>query len=357
MARISNVPEPGGGGSGLLPGQFPVLEVALAALVSDFTTSNATYDNGVLGVGATLTANSNGAATFDGVSPLPGYMILVSLGNLTQTGVYTVTQVGDAGSPCILTRLPGYDTADVLGNAVLVTVSPLGDTAANRVFVSQPDHNGLPFVVGTTGIYFGVGFFGVPSSFPFTWKMSAGLFPVVLINDSNGPTALAVLDPSLTGGAHALVGTQANTLDDGTQDAKAKFHSSVTMGLVFNGPATFGLTNIGATADATPTDIIATTMPDFAHTSLLRGTVSARDTTTPGTDSVWQFIGVVRGDGSSAISWVGSAPAALVVAQDTGAAAWAAVVSISGEDIVVTVTGDVADSVDWSTVIQLEEVS
>ena len=72
-----------------------------------------TYSNGSSGVGATLTGNSNGALpSQDGVSLSVTNRLLVK-DQVTglQNGAYVVTQVGDAGTPFILTRATDFDTA------------------------------------------------------------------------------------------------------------------------------------------------------------------------------------------------------------------------------------------------------
>jgi len=65
-----------------------------------------TYVNGVLGTGATLTADSNGALpSIDGVALSVADSILVkNQANAIENGKYVVTQLGDAGNPFILTR-------------------------------------------------------------------------------------------------------------------------------------------------------------------------------------------------------------------------------------------------------------
>ena len=70
-----------------------------------------TYNNGTSGVGATLTANANGALSVDSTLTVVGYRVLVK-NEVTQAnnGVYTVTQVGSAGTPYILTRATDFDT-------------------------------------------------------------------------------------------------------------------------------------------------------------------------------------------------------------------------------------------------------
>lgn len=64
------------------------------------------YDNGASGVGATLTGSANGALpSIDGVGISLNDRILVKnqVAGL-QNGIYVVTQLGDAGTPFILTR-------------------------------------------------------------------------------------------------------------------------------------------------------------------------------------------------------------------------------------------------------------
>ena len=70
-----------------------------------------TYSNGASGVGATLTATANGAlAAVDGVTLAPNDRVLVDQeATGSHNGIYVVTQLGDAGSPYILTRAEDAD--------------------------------------------------------------------------------------------------------------------------------------------------------------------------------------------------------------------------------------------------------
>lgn len=70
-----------------------------------------TYNNGASGVGATLTANANGAlAAQDGVTLIVGNRLLVkNQVAALQNGIYTVTDLGSAGTPFILTRATDQD--------------------------------------------------------------------------------------------------------------------------------------------------------------------------------------------------------------------------------------------------------
>ena len=120
-----------------------------------------TYNNGTSGVGATITANANGALVIDGhtfVAPTDtNKRVLIK--NETSTnepynGVYVVSQVGTGGTPFILTRATDFDTAGTgvneinAGDFFLVTS---GTSNGNTSWVQQTP---LPITVGTTGITF-----------------------------------------------------------------------------------------------------------------------------------------------------------------------------------------------------------
>ena len=71
-----------------------------------------TYNNGASGVGATLTAVTNGALTVDGVAVTVGNRILVkNQVASSNNGCYLVTSAGSAGTPYILTRTTDFDQA------------------------------------------------------------------------------------------------------------------------------------------------------------------------------------------------------------------------------------------------------
>jgi hypothetical protein len=129
-----------------------------------------TYNNGTSGVGATLTANANGALSVDGVAVVAGNRILVKNEVAgANNGVYVVTQTGDGSTPYILTRATDFDSAGTgvdqidQGDFFLVTS---GSTLANTSWVQQTP---LPVTVGTTAIVFTQ--FGAP----ITYSAGTGL--------------------------------------------------------------------------------------------------------------------------------------------------------------------------------------
>lgn len=116
-----------------------------------------TYNNGTSGVGATITANANGALSLDGVAVVATNRVLVkneSGAAEAYNGIYTVTQTGDGSTPYILTRATDFDSSGSgvdqidAGDFFLVTA---GSTQANTSWVQQTP---LPIVVGTTALVF-----------------------------------------------------------------------------------------------------------------------------------------------------------------------------------------------------------
>jgi hypothetical protein len=196
-----------------------------------------TYNNGTSGVGATLTANANGALTVDGVAAVAGNRILVK-NEATQAnnGVYVVTQVGDTGGPgpgpgggdpYILTRATDFDSAGTgvdqidAGDFFLVTA---GSTLANTSWVQQTP---LPITVGTTAIVFsqfaapvlysaGTGLSLTGTTFSITntgvsasTYGSASSVPVIAVNaqgqiTSASASSIAIAASQITSGALAI---------------------------------------------------------------------------------------------------------------------------------------------------------
>jgi len=83
------------------------------------TTGNlsATYNNGTGGVGATLTADANGAVNIDSTAlSLNNRVLVKDQSTGTENGIYKVTTVGDVSNPYVLTRTDDANSsADVTG--------------------------------------------------------------------------------------------------------------------------------------------------------------------------------------------------------------------------------------------------
>jgi hypothetical protein len=127
----------------------PAVEVATTANLT------ATYSNGTDGVGATLTATSNGAfPTIDGItvsSTAVGQngVLVKNQSTAFQNGRYNLTQVGDAGTPWILTRCSVCDQAsEIPGSYVFVKAGTTQASTGWVAYVANPS----TFTVGTDSI-------------------------------------------------------------------------------------------------------------------------------------------------------------------------------------------------------------
>lgn len=109
-----------------------------------------TYDNGISGVGATLTRGTNGILpNQDGRTLQVADRLLVKNQSSTlQNGVYEVTSLGSVSTPWVLTRTTDADTTSQLDELV-VTVSE-GSTNRGTVWGQQTNNP----VVGTSAITF-----------------------------------------------------------------------------------------------------------------------------------------------------------------------------------------------------------
>jgi hypothetical protein len=108
-----------------------------------------TYANGSSGVGATLTGTADGAlAAQDGVTlGLDDALLVKDQATGAQKGIYTLTQVGDASHPFVLTRRSDCDTADELLGACVAVEE--GSTNADTLWLSTAD---ATITVGTTAL-------------------------------------------------------------------------------------------------------------------------------------------------------------------------------------------------------------
>jgi hypothetical protein len=139
------------------PNSTPTNQVVLFA---DLGTTEAlkacTYNNGTLGVGATLTGNVNGQLStisftdrIDNVVTALDQIILVrSQSNQTQNGIYVVTQLGSLTQPFIITRTTDADTQTELYPLQINIFG--GSTLSNLAFLQKT----VDPVVGTSNIVF-----------------------------------------------------------------------------------------------------------------------------------------------------------------------------------------------------------
>ena len=110
---------------------------------------SATYSNGTAGVGATLTAGSNGAISIDGVSlSLNDRVLVKDQSTAAQNGIYYVSTVGDGSTAYVLTRATDADQPSELTGGSFTFVEEGTDNADNGYVFT---HNGSP-TFGTTSL-------------------------------------------------------------------------------------------------------------------------------------------------------------------------------------------------------------
>ena len=110
---------------------------------------SATYNNGTLGVGATLTASSNGALSIDSVTPSVADRILVKdQTDASENGIYVVTTIGDGSTAFVLTRATPEDQPSELTGGSFVFVEE-GTIGSNNGYTFT--HTGAP-TFGTTDL-------------------------------------------------------------------------------------------------------------------------------------------------------------------------------------------------------------
>lgn len=140
--HVAYIDQTGGGGSS---SWHTTADLATAAALPANT-----YSNGTSGVGATLTGNSNGALTVDGIACVVGYRILVKdESSAPHNGLYSVTQVGDGSHPYILTRSTDYDQSSDIAQSDIAAVGVAGSANGSTIWVSSIPSS---FTLGTNNI-------------------------------------------------------------------------------------------------------------------------------------------------------------------------------------------------------------
>ncbi len=100
---------------------FTFIAPCVVANIADYSS---TYDNMAGGVGATLTATVNGAATIDGESLSINDRVLFQFQTTSfENGVYYLSTNGDGSNPSIFTRATDYDTPGEIIPGTLVPIS------------------------------------------------------------------------------------------------------------------------------------------------------------------------------------------------------------------------------------------
>ena len=236
------------------------------------TTGNLTanYSNGTAGVGATLTATTNGPLQVDG--EFPSYLDRVLVWKQTsalQNGVYTVDVVGDSVTPYTLIRSADSDntpTGEIRYGDYTLILS--GDTNGGKGFICNTVGT---VVVGTTPITF------------VQYNVAQAVTPGFGLLTSS-PNVIAI-DTAITQGKITLTtdGTGAATLIGNTLNIPITSGGSGGIGTVTS-VAAITLTNISQTdlsstvLNSTTTPVITLNVPDASATN--RGVLTAANFTT-----------------------------------------------------------------------------
>lgn len=202
-----------GDGTNANPLQGTATPGAQVVLFADLATTEplkpCTYNNGIAGVGATLTGNANGQLStisftdkIDNVTTALNQIILVkNQSNQTQNGLYQVTQLGDALNPFILTRTTDADTQAEL-YPIQVNVFN-GATQANVAFLQKT----VDPIVGTNNIVFTTTFVGLSFN-PVQMVDTVTLAPLPACTYTNGTNlSLPGSGAALTANANGPIGT------------------------------------------------------------------------------------------------------------------------------------------------------
>jgi hypothetical protein len=243
-----------------------------------------TYNNGTSGVGATLTANANGALSVDSTLTVVSNRILVK-NEVTQAnnGVYTVTQVGSAGTPYILTRATDFDTAGTgvdqidEGDFFLVTS---GVVNLNTAWVQQ---TAPPIVVGTTALVF------QQFAAPITYTAGTGLSesPTYTFNIANTGTAgtygSASAVPVFVTNAQGQVTSVTNTniaingsaVSGAISGQAGSVANALTLGTYLTGTSFNGSAAVTATVDATSANTASKVVARDSSGNFSAGTITA----------------------------------------------------------------------------------
>jgi hypothetical protein len=184
-----------------LLGQFQGIDTALAAaglahkavIAVTPAAIPGTYANGSAGVGATITALSNGAfPSQDGVAAaLNNRYLLPFQSTSADNGVFVLTQVGDGSHPYILTRATDFDTTATMQTGALIPVASGGADYGSTVWKLET----APTSVGVSSLVFD----------------SVQVIPIFLdsafevINSTDTTKVLKFDVSTLTSGAHRTV--------------------------------------------------------------------------------------------------------------------------------------------------------
>ena len=243
-----------------------------------------TYNNGTSGVGATLTGNANGALSVDSTLTTASERILVKNEAAgANNGVYTVTQVGSAGTPYILTRATDFDSVGTGVNEIdegdffLVTS---GTANVNTAWVQQTPP---PITIGTTALVF------QQFSAPITYTAGTGLSesPTYTFNIANTGTAgtygsssfvpvfVTNAQGQVTSVTNTAIAINGSAVSGNISGSAGSVANALTLGTYLTGGTYNGSAAVTATVDATSANTASKVVARDASGNFSAGTITA----------------------------------------------------------------------------------
>jgi hypothetical protein len=224
-----------------------------------------TYDNGLLGVGATLTATTNGALMVDGGAVSVGDRLLIkNQSTQAQNGIYVVVVAGSGSTGYALVRSTDFNgsgpAAVNTGEAVFVTA---GATNVWQGFVVNSTYR--PHQIGVDPIQFtqftGAQAFTAGDGLTMTGNVINAVGTAGRIAMSADAIDLATVSPSATAGAATTTFVSSVTVDN-----YGRTTSVVTSPFNFGSVALTGVPTAPTATQGTNTTQIATTA--FVNTEI-----------------------------------------------------------------------------------------
>lgn len=143
VTQLTGLPTPSNATDAATKGYVDNVVIGLNPLIaSTYITVGAlptnTYNNGTLGVGATLTATSNGALSVDGLAVSAAQIVVVNNeATAANNGIYTVTAAGDSSHPYVLTRATYFDqAAEMVKNSYTAITSGATESGTSWVLTA-----------------------------------------------------------------------------------------------------------------------------------------------------------------------------------------------------------------------------
>ena len=250
-----------------------------------------TYNNGASGVGATITANANGALSIDSNTPTVGERVLIK--NETSTnqpynGIYVVTTVGSAGAAFVLTRSTDFDNGSPSGEIPgAFTFVEAGTINADSGYVCTTN---APVTVGTTNIVWAQ-FSGGGA---FTANTAAG---ISLIGTQFNALVDNVTTAFISGNIAVKAGAQLTTPDIGAATGTSlSVTGAVTAASVVGGVITGSSTSV--TGTTTAASVVGGVITGSSVS--VTGNVSGTNSSVTGTQSAASTVGgVITGTSTS----------------------------------------------------------